>query len=88
MNAFRKTLVFPLRSFQHILFTLVGVAFTIAFFIIPDSIIMGPFDQSSLFLRVIFFFYLIIAMGGLTLLYGFSRVKNFSNVLWNSKYDD
>ena len=88
MSAFRKFLVFPLRSFQHILFTLVGLAFTIAFVLIPDSVIMGPYDQGSLALRVVFFFYLIIAMGGLTLLYGFSRVKNFSNVLWNSRYDD
>ena len=88
MSAFRKYMVFPLRSFQHILFSLVGLAFAISFLFIPDSVIMGPYDQSSLSLRVVLFFYLIIAMGGLTLLYGFSRVKNFSNVLWNSRYDD
>ncbi len=87
MNPFRKLLVFPFRNFKSLLASVAGLAFLIVMSI-PDSVMMGPYDNSSAALRVIFFFYLFIAFSGLTALYGFSRVKNFNSTLWDSKYID
>lgn len=85
LKVWRKWLVYPLRKFETFLFTLVSIAFIGA--IIPsDSVMMGPYDSSALPIRVIFFFYLLIALSGLGALYGYSRMKDFSDRLWNSKY--
>lgn len=87
LSFWRKLLVFPFRNFK----TLLGsVAFLAAFVVscVPSSLLMGPYDVNSLAPRMIFFFYLFIAFSGLTALYGFSRLKNFNSVLWNSKYMD
>lgn len=87
LHPLRALLVFPFRSFKTLLFS---VAFLAAFVVslFPDSMVMGPYDQHSWNIRVIFFFYLFLAFSGLTALYGFSRMKNFNSELWNSKYLD
>ena len=87
LHPLRKLMVFPFRTFKSLLTSIAGVA---AFIVccIPSSVLMGPYDKSSLAIRVIFFFYLFISFAGLTALYGFSRVKNFNSVLWNSRFND
>lgn len=87
LHPLRKLLVYPFRNFKSLLTSVCLLAFAIVMSI-PDSVIMGPYDKNSYALRVIFFFYLFIAFSGLTALYGFSRLKNFNSVLWNSKYMD
>lgn len=85
LHPLRKWVMFPFRNFKSLLASIAAVAFAIVM-AVPNAVIMGPYDQSSVGLRIIFFLYLFIAISGLTVLYGFSRVKNFNNVLWNSKY--
>ncbi len=87
LSMFRRFLVMPFRNFKSLLATVALLAFFIVM-MIPDAVIMGPYDQSSGALRVIFFFYLFIAFSGLTALYGFSRLKNFNENLWDSRYLD
>ena len=87
LNGWRALVVYPFRSFEAMVKTVVSVALLLAL-LPPDSVVMGPMDTSSVPARAIFFFYLIFAFGGLTALYGFSRMKDFSNALWNSKYMD
>ncbi len=87
LSIFRKLLVFPFRSFKTLL-ACVTLSALLVVVSIPDSVIMGPYDSSSLSLRIIFFFYLFIAFSGLTALYGFSRMKNFNGRLWDSRYTD
>jgi hypothetical protein len=87
LHPLRALLVFPFRSFQTLLFS-VALAAALVVSLFPDSIIMGPYGQSSWNIRLIFFFYLFLAFSGLTALYGFSRMKNFNSELWNSKYID
>lgn len=87
LHPLRKALVFPFRNFKSLLFSVAGLAALIVMSI-PSSVMMGPLDQGSLAIRVIFFFYLFIAFSALTALYGFSRMKNFNSVLWNSRYKD
>lgn len=85
LKVWRKWLVYPMRSFETFLATLIAIAFIGA--VLPsDSVMMGPYDSSALPIRVIFFFYLVLALSGLGALYGYSRMKDFSNKLWNSKY--
>lgn len=87
LHPLRKLVVFPFRTFRSLLASIAGLA---AFIVccIPSSVLMGPYDKSTLGIRVIFFFYLFISFAGLTALYGFSRVKNFNSALWNSRFND
>lgn len=87
LSPFRKWVVWPFRSFKSLITTVALFTLTIVM-AIPDSVYIGPYDKSSGAIRVIFFFYLFIAFSGLTVLYGFSRLKNFNSALWNSKYMD
>jgi hypothetical protein len=85
LHPLRRMMVFPFRNFKSLLATVALFAFAVVMSV-PSSVMMGPYDTSSLGIRVIFFFYLFIAFSGLTTLYGFSRMKNFNANLWNSKY--
>lgn len=85
LHPLRRMMVFPFRNFTSLLATVALFAFIVVMSI-PSSIMMGPYDTTSLGIRVIFFFYLFIAFSGLTALYGFSRMKNFNANLWNSRY--
>ncbi|GCD79667.1 hypothetical protein [Schleiferia thermophila] len=85
LKIWRKWLVYPLRSFETFLATLLTLAL-IGALLPSDSLMKGPYDTSALPIRVIFFFYLVIALSGLGALYGYSRMKDFSDKLWNSKY--
>ena len=87
ISAWRKALVYPFRSFESLFKSIVALAFVIAM-AVPSEVMMGPKDTTSMHIRVIFFFYLFLAFSGLTALYGFSRMKNFSVALWKSKYFD
>lgn len=87
LNRWRKMLVYPFRSFESLFFTIIGFAFLLAASV-PSDVMMGPKDTTSMHIRVIFFLYLFFAFSGLTALYGFSRMKNFSVALWKSRYFD
>lgn len=84
LNSFRKTLVYPFRSFKTILLCVAGLAALLAWSI-PGSFLGG---QANPVVRVFCFFYLFFGFSSLTVLYGFSRVKDFNSNLWNSKYTD
>jgi hypothetical protein len=87
LHPLRALLVYPFRSFVTLFKSVVGLAFVISA-VIPSSVMMGPYDTTSLHIRVILFFYLFLAFAGLTALYGFSRMKNFNSALWQSQYTD
>lgn len=87
LHPLRRLAVYPFRNFKSLLLSVAALA-ALVVSLIPSSVMMGPYDKSALAIRVIFFFYLFIAFCGMTALYGFSRLKNFNSVLWNSKYTD
>jgi hypothetical protein len=87
ISAWRKAIMYPFRSFESLFTCIVVLAFSISM-AVPSDVMMGPKDTTSMHIRVIFFFYLFLAFSGLTALYGFSRMKNFSVALWKSKYFD
>lgn len=87
LHPLRALMVYPFRSFKSLLSSIALLAaFVVSLF--PDSIVMGPLDEHSWNIRIIFFFYLFLAFSALTALYGFSRMKNFNSELWNSRYVD
>ncbi|QNR22835.1 hypothetical protein [Croceimicrobium hydrocarbonivorans] len=87
LHPLRALLVFPFRSFQSLLLSVALLAaFIVSLF--PDSVVMGPLDEHSWNIRIIFFFYLFLAFSAFSALYGFSRMKNFNSELWNSRYMD
>ncbi len=87
LNPVRKFLVLPFRNFKTLLASVAALAFMVMM-LAPDSLYLGSYAQSSIVPRVIFFFYLFIGFGGLTALYGFSRMRNFNSSLWDSRYLD
>lgn len=87
LHPLRGLIMYPFQSFTTMFKSIAAVSFAAAA-LMPSSWMIGPYDTSSFPIRVIFFFYMLIALAGLTSLYGFSRMKNFSERLWNSKYDD
>ena len=74
--------MWPLRSFAHCAAFIGTLSFACAFVFLPETVILGPYDSSSFMLRVVFFFYLLLAFGGISILYGFSKVKAFNEDLW------
>ncbi|MEY2962749.1 MAG: hypothetical protein RL754_10 [Bacteroidota bacterium] len=87
LNPLRKALVYPFRSFDTLFKSVLMLSAFIALSI-PADVIRGPHDTYVVHLRVIFFFYLVFAIGAMTALYGFSRVKNFNSNLWKSRFLD
>jgi len=87
LHPLRALAVFPFRNFKSLLATIALLAFAIVMSV-PSSVMMGPYDTNTVGIRAIFFIYLFIAFSGLTVLYGFSRMKNFNGNLWQSKYKD
>lgn len=85
LHPLRKLLVFPFRNFKTLLTTVMSFAFVISM-MVPDSVIAT--DGSNGVIRGILFFYLFFAFSALTILYGFSRMKDFNSNLWNSRYTD
>jgi hypothetical protein len=83
VNPWRKMLMYPLRSFPAMLRSVVGFCAVVAA-LVPTSVL----GEHPGFVRIIFFFYLLFATSAMTALYGFSRAKNFSENLWQSRYDD
>jgi hypothetical protein len=88
MSPSRKIIMYPFRSFETLLKTLFGFCALVAL-LFPESIVRGPNDHGTIIhIRVIFFFWMVFATSAMTALYGFSRMKNFSSKLWNSKFFD
>lgn len=83
INPLRRILMFPLRSFKAMMQSILVFCALVAL-AIPESVL----GEHSGFVRGIFFFYLLFATSAMSALYGFSRAKNFSENLWQSRYDD
>lgn len=84
----RRRLLWPLRNLANSIATILAFAFLAAFILLPERIILGPEDGFSFPLRVVFFFYVLLGTSGIAVLHGFSKVKHFSEELWESSYSE
>jgi len=88
LHAMRKVLVYPFRSFETIMQTVLIFSALVAL-LFPESIMRSPKDTGTIMhIRVIFFFWMVFATSAMTALYGMSRMKNFSVNLWKSRFLD
>lgn len=80
LHPFRKWLMWPFRSLANITITLISALITamLPLHLFTNSI--GPGEYIFTFL------YTFKAIGGLTLLWGVSKGKNFNGLVWKSKY--
>ncbi len=82
LHPFRKMMMWPFRSMENL-------ATTVVIFCILLTAIspMHWFTPTAGIGNYIFLFMIILnSVGGLVLLYGISKGKNFNGVVWNSKY--
>jgi len=86
LHPLRKLVVYPFRSFTALLITVVAASFLISFGV-PESVVDDGVGNTVM-IRIIAFFYFFIGFSSMSLLYGFSRMKDFSDNLWNSRYTD
>lgn len=76
LNRFRRILAFPLQTFIHLFWVLIG------FSLIAAAIIPTPHFGYTLFM----FVHAFIALIGLSCIYIFGNRQNFSSIEWDSKY--
>lgn len=76
LNAVRALLAFPLRSFMHLFWTLLGLALLVA------AVIPTP----SLGLKLFLWIHSFIALCALACVYVLGMRQNFSSESWNSKF--
>ncbi len=84
LSPWRKILNWPYRSFTNLLLSIASLVLILSL-ILPGHWISTQAELVPL-TRAYLFFYLFIAVGGLTLFYSFALNKNFSENTWNSKY--
>jgi hypothetical protein len=84
----RRILMWPVQNLKNSISFIVSLAFLSAFVLLPESVIVGPHDSHSFALRMVFFFYMLLALSGMSVLYGFSKVKSFNEDLWEKTYSD
>lgn len=87
LHPLRKVLVYPFRNFETLFKSVLFLSAAIAL-LMPADVMRGPKDEYVIHLRVIFFFWNVFAIGAMTALYGFSRMKNFNVNLWRSRFLD
>ncbi|AFL81934.1 hypothetical protein Aeqsu_2477 [Aequorivita sublithincola DSM 14238] len=82
LHPLRKLLMWPYKSLDNLVF-IVAVLSVMLTSITPMSwFTPHPGIGEYIFLA----FYIFIAMGGMVILYGFSKGKNFNGAIWKSKY--
>ncbi|MFM7217755.1 MAG: hypothetical protein ACKO7B_16245 [Flavobacteriales bacterium] len=81
----RKILGWPLQSFRNYFIVLMTACFLCSF-LLPTSILNVFNAQSEFYLRVWLSLHLFIGLMGMTLWFGLTYDKTFSNLNWDSKY--
>ena len=81
----RRLLGWPLQSFRNYFIALMTACFICAF-LVPTSVLQVFNPQSEFYLRMWFSLHLFIGFMGMSLWFGLSYDKTFSNLNWDSKY--
>jgi hypothetical protein len=82
LHPFRKLLMWPYKNFDNLVFTVVVLSILLTAIVPMQWLTPHAGIGEYLFLA----FFIFIGMGGMVILYGFSKGKNFNNAIWNSKY--
>lgn len=83
LHPFRKWLMWPYKSFENLIASIVLVSLLLTF-LVPD----GLFSKKQTFSQdIMVFFFMFKSIAAVVLFYGFALGKNFNTAIWNSKYD-
>ncbi len=83
LNPFRKILMWPLKKFLNLLFSVLLISIIITV-IIPIKLFSENNNLSEFFMLFFFIFKTVIAI---VVFYGFALGKNFNMYIWNSRYN-
>lgn len=82
LHPFRKLLMWPYKSFDNLVFMVILLSILLTALTPMQWLTPTAGIGEYLFLA----FFIFIGMGGMVILYGFSKGKNFNGAIWNSKY--
>jgi len=82
LHPFRKLLMWPYKNFDNLVFTVVALSILLTA-IAPMSLLT---PNSGIGEYIFLAFFIFIGLGGMVILYGFSKGKNFNGAIWDSKY--
>jgi len=85
LSPWRRILSWPLQAFPNMVKTVFGAAFLGAM-AVPHHVMVPDPSMASWPIRGILFFWLLIALCGMTTLYVFGTGKNFNDAEWDSRY--
>lgn len=82
LHPLRKFLMWPFRSLENIVITIAFISAIITS-LLPLKLVTSSPGAGEYFFT---FLYIFNAIGGLTILWGVSKGKNFNGIIWKSKY--
>jgi hypothetical protein len=82
LHPFRKAMVWPYKTFENLVFTILIVSIFLAGITPLHFFSTGNPTQEYL----LYFLFVFKGVAGIVLFYGFSKGKNFNNAIWRSKY--
>jgi hypothetical protein len=82
LHPFRKAMVWPYKTFENLVFTILIVSIFLAGITPLHLFSTGSPTQEYL----LYFLFVFKGVAGIVLFYGFSKGKNFNNAIWRSKY--
>lgn len=85
LNPMRKILSYPLQNFYKLAQTIFWFTLAVTL-LLPHSILVTDPSHSDLGIRVIFFFWLLLALSGMSAFFIMANEQNFNEDVWNSKF--
>ncbi|WP_026449791.1 hypothetical protein [Aequorivita capsosiphonis] len=82
LHPFRKLLMWPYKSLDNLVFMVMVLSVLLTSIVPMHWLTPHPGIGEYLFLA----FFIFTGMGGMVILYGFSKGKNFNGAIWKSKY--
>lgn len=82
LHPLRKLLMWPYKSLDNLVFVVIVLSILLTSIIPMEYLTPHAGIGEYLFLA----FFIFTGMGGMVILYGFSKGKNFNGEIWNSKY--
>jgi len=83
LHPMRKLLMWPYKNFENLVFTIFIVSLALTAITPIHLFTKGAVTNQEYLLM---FLFMLKAVGGTVLFYGFAKGKNFNNAIWDSKY--
>lgn len=82
LHPLRKTLMWPYKTLENLVITIFFISLMLTAITPIHLFSTGPTEQEYILL----FLFMLKAVGGMVIYYGFAKGKNFNSAIWNSKY--